>query len=162
MSRFVDYFVICGFDHTQGRPESPKESSSQVIQRFPEKDWPDVPFIQGIDLFCQPNGWKLSTQRQEPTFFMSVLTAVEGNRLYCPCLSFSEVENSGSGMDYSVMFAPKCLVLLSRHDMVESFRSCLKLIYTVYTEGMNGGVDGPIKLETLVGPGAVLLSATKA
>jgi len=147
MSRFVDYFVICGFDHTKGRPES----SSQVIQRFPEKDWPDVPFIQGIDLFCQPNGWKLSTQRQDPTFFMSVLTTVEGTRLYCPCLSFSEVENSGSGMDYSVMFAPKCLVLLSRHDMAEAFRSCLKLLYTAYTEGMTGGGDEPSKLETLVG-----------
>jgi len=151
MSRFVDYFVICGYDHTKGRSGNHKESNSQVIQRFPEKDWPDIPFIHGIDLFCQPNGWLLSTERQEPTFFMSVLTTVEGNRLYCPCLSFSEVENSGSGMDYSVMFAPKCLVLLSRHDMVDSFRSCLKVIYIVYTEGMNGGGDGPIKLETLVG-----------
>jgi hypothetical protein len=52
MSRFVDYFVICGYDHTKGRPGG-RESCSQVIQRFPEKDWPDIPFVHGLDRFCQ-------------------------------------------------------------------------------------------------------------
>ena len=37
MSRIVDYFVICGYDHTKGRSGNHKESNSQVIQRFPEK-----------------------------------------------------------------------------------------------------------------------------
>ena len=89
-SRFVDYFVICGYDHTKGRSGNPKESHSQVIQRFPERDWPDIAFIHGLDLFCQPNGWLLTPERQEPKFFVSILTDAEGNRLYCPCLSFSE------------------------------------------------------------------------
>ena len=88
MSRLVDYIVICGYDHKKVR--STKESCSKLIQRFPEKDWPDVPFIHGLDLFCQPNGWVLSSERQEPRFFISVLTDVEGNRLHCPCLTFSE------------------------------------------------------------------------
>ena len=90
MSRLVDYFVICGYDHTKSRSGNPKESHSQVIQRFPEKDWPDISFIHGLDLFCQPNGWVLTPERQEPKFFVSILTDAEGNRLYCPCLSFSE------------------------------------------------------------------------
>jgi len=192
MSRFVDYFYICGYDHTKGRSGNHKESKSQVIQRFPEKDWPDIPFIHGVELFCQPNGWLLSTERQEPTFFVSVLTDVEGKRLYCPCLSFSEaiskeklgltsvnddIEDDGqqapmsllsirghslprhvvpgvslpTGADDSVMYAPKCLALVSRHDMTESFRNCLGLIYTVYTERMAGPGGEPIRLETLVG-----------
>ena len=90
MSRFVDYFVICGYDHTRGRSGNPKESYSQVVQRFPEKDWPDISFIHGLDLFCQPNGWTLSQEKQEPKFFVSILTDDKGNRLYCPCLTFSE------------------------------------------------------------------------
>merc|ERR1719481_1762432 len=41
-------------------------------------------------MFCQPDGWHLTPERQEPKFFMPVLTDVEGKRLYCPCLTFSE------------------------------------------------------------------------
>ena len=193
MSRFVDYFVICGFDHTKGRTQgNMKESQSQVIQRFPEKDWPDISFIHGLDLFCQPNGWILTTERQEPRFFVSILTDAEGTRLYCPCLTFSEAvakdklglnavdedveEEQVSGPmsivtvrastlprhvvpgvslptnpDDSVMYAPKCLALVSKHDMTETFRNCLGLLYTVYTERMVGAGGEPIKLETLVG-----------
>ena len=89
MARFVDYFVISGYDHTRGHGGG-RDSCSQVVQRFPEKDWPDIPFVHGLDRFCQPNGWVLSPERQEPQFFISILTDVEGKRLYCPCLSFSE------------------------------------------------------------------------
>ena len=61
-----------------------------MIQRFPEKDWPDIPFVHGLYLFCQPYGRLLSLERQEPTFFVSILTDVEGQRLYCPVLTFNE------------------------------------------------------------------------
>ena len=192
MARFVDYFVVCGYDDSKGRSGNSKESFSQVLQRFPERDWPDIPFIHGLDLFCQPNGWVLTPERQEPKFFVSVLTDAEGNRLYCPCFTFSEAiskdqvslhvvdedvetETPGgptsivtmrgstlprhvvpgvslpTGGDDSIMFAPKCLALISKHDMTETFRNCLGLIYTVYTERMVGGGGEPIRLETLVG-----------
>ena len=193
MSRFVDYFVICGYDQTKGRTGNPKESHSQVIQRFPERDWPDIPFIHGLDLFCQPHGWLLTPERQEPKFFVSILTDAEGNRLYCPCLTFSEAiakdklglvsvdedaEDDGghvsgplslvtvrgstlprhvvpgvslpTSQDEGVMFAPKCLALVSKHDMTETFRNCLGLIYTVYTERIAGPGGEPVRLETLV------------
>jgi len=92
MSRLADYFFVCGYDQRKGGggAANPKESLSRVIQRFPERDWPDIPFIHGIDLFCQPAGWTLSAERQEPRFFILVLTDVEGKRLFCPCLTFSE------------------------------------------------------------------------
>ena len=88
MSRLVDYFLICGYDHSKIRNKN--ESSSRVVQRFPEKDWPDVPFLAGMDLFCQPNGWSLSPDRQSPKFFVLVMTDEGGTRLHCPVLTFSE------------------------------------------------------------------------
>lgn len=88
MSRLADYLLICGYDHTKAH--SPTESSSRVIQRFPCRDWPDVPLMPGLDMFCQPNGWNLSTERQEPKFFVLVMTDAEGGRIYCPVLTFSE------------------------------------------------------------------------
>ena len=82
MSRLVDYFVICGYDHTDG-------GRGRVLQRFPASDQEDAPFIHGLDLFCQPSGWVLAPDRQETKFFMPILTDSEGDRRYCPCLSFS-------------------------------------------------------------------------
>lgn len=118
------------------------------MQRFPEKDWPDTPFIDGIEWFCQPQGWALSTEKQEPQFFVSVLTDIDAQHHYCACLCFNETvaitpskpvddeEESlglGSGaalilsgppaiLHHSVMYAPKCLVLVSRLNYVETFR----------------------------------------
>ena len=51
----------------------------------------------------------------------------------------------------TILFAPKCLVLISRHDFPETFRNVLGVIYTVYSESMVGAGGEKIKLETLVG-----------
>ncbi|XP_060530285.1 myotubularin-related protein 13 isoform X2 [Cylas formicarius] len=161
MSRLADYFVVVGYDHK-------KERNGIILQRFPDKDWPDTPFIEGIEWFCQPQGWTLSTERQEPRFFVSVLTDIDANRHYCACLCFNETvsitpskpvdeeEDTIEGDTslrpiipsvslHSIMYAPKCLVLVSRLDYIETFRNCLGIIYCVYVENM------PIPLETLVG-----------
>lgn len=167
MSRLADYFVVVGFDHEKERSG---KSTGIIVQRFPEHDWDDTPFIDGIEWFCQPQGWALSSERQEPRFFVSVLTDIDANRHYCACLCFNEtvsitpskpvdeeedtVESDGSPSNlparsvthhHSIMYAPKCLVLVSRLDYIETFRNCLGVIYTVYIENL------PIPLETLVG-----------
>ncbi|KAG5884190.1 hypothetical protein JTB14_020713 [Gonioctena quinquepunctata] len=165
MSRLADYFVLVGYDHEKERSGI---SSGLILQRFPEKDWPDTPFIDGIEWFCQPQGWTLSTERQEPRFFVSVLTDIDANRHYCACLCFNETvsitpskpvdeeEDAVEGeaplvrpipaiSHHSIMYAPKCLVLVSRLDYIETFRNCLGIIYSVYIENM------PVPLETLVG-----------
>lgn len=79
MSRLADYFVIIGYDHEKERmyhsfqqsfifvwttctkPMDNNEifslywfsgsgkRSGKILQRFPEKDWPDTPFIEGIE-----------------------------------------------------------------------------------------------------------------
>ncbi|KAG1665468.1 Myotubularin-related protein 13 [Nymphon striatum] len=152
-------------------------SFGKILQRFPEKDWNDTPFIEGIELFCQPQGWNLSTERQHPTFFVSVLTDIDANRHYCACLSFNEaiaitpskqpdeedmdieaeavnvirpnnstaVQSVNSTVHHSIMYAPKCLVLVSSLDYFSTFRNCLGVIYSVYVENM------PVSMETLVG-----------
>lgn len=91
------------------------KSNGIILQRFPEHDWDDTPFIVGIEWvnkhvssiayfwsqvqlfsyyrhfqFCQPQGWALSSERQEPRFFVSVLTDIDANRHFCACLCFNE------------------------------------------------------------------------
>lgn len=100
---------------------------------------------------------------------MSVLTNVDGNHYYCAVLSFyekismvpskpvdeeeenlimgkpSQVLASATITHHNIMYAPKCLALVSSLDYSETFKNCLKTIYTVYLEGL------PYMLETLIG-----------
>uniref|UniRef100_A0A8C2G4I6 SET binding factor 1 n=1 Tax=Cyprinus carpio TaxID=7962 RepID=A0A8C2G4I6_CYPCA len=70
------------------------EGQGRILQRFPEKDWEDNPFPQGLELFCQPSGWELDPERKPPSFFVSVLTDINSERHYCACFTFWEsVEN---------------------------------------------------------------------
>uniref|UniRef100_A0A8C3VGN4 SET binding factor 2 n=1 Tax=Catharus ustulatus TaxID=91951 RepID=A0A8C3VGN4_CATUS len=131
-------------------PSGPTEGLGKIIQRFPQKDWEDTPFPQGIELFCQPGGWQLSKERKQPTFFVVVLTDIDSERHYCSCLTFYEAEinlqvrNKNTGRSPAEVFAPKSLVLVSRLDYPEIFRACLGLIYTVYVDSLN------VSLETLI------------
>uniref|UniRef100_A0A663FEN5 SET binding factor 2 n=1 Tax=Aquila chrysaetos chrysaetos TaxID=223781 RepID=A0A663FEN5_AQUCH len=134
----------------------PTEGLGKIIQRFPQKDWEDTPFPQGIELFCQPGGWQLSKERKQPTFFVVVLTDIDSERHYCSCLTFYEAEINLQGtkeiegeeesglIPPAEVFAPKSLVLVSRLDYPEIFRACLGLIYTVYVDSLN------VSLETLI------------
>ncbi|XP_063293932.1 myotubularin-related protein 13 isoform X2 [Pelobates fuscus] len=156
MARLADYFIVVGYDHEK---TGSSEGFGKIIQRFPLTDWSDTPFPQGIELFCQPGGWQLSRERKPPTFFVVVLTDIDSDRHYCACLTFYEAEinlqgtkhqNSDGEEDESGLirpaqvFAPKCLVLVSRLDYAEIFRACLGLLYTVYVDSLN------VPLENLV------------
>ncbi|XP_053304996.1 myotubularin-related protein 13 [Spea bombifrons] len=156
MARLADYFIVVGYDHEK---TGTNEGFGKIIQRFPLADWSDTPFPQGIELFCQPAGWQLSRERKQPTFFVVVLTDIDSDRHYCACLTFYEAEinlqgskgeNSDEEGDESGLirpaqvFAPKCLVLVSRLDYPEIFRACLGLIYTVYVDSLN------VPLENLI------------
>uniref|UniRef100_A0A8C5U306 SET binding factor 2 n=1 Tax=Malurus cyaneus samueli TaxID=2593467 RepID=A0A8C5U306_9PASS len=123
----------------------PTEGLGKIIQRFPQKDWEDTPFPQGIELFCQPGGWQLSKERKQPTFFMVVLTDIDSERHYCSCLTFYEAEINLQGskeiegeeesglIPPAEVFAPKSLVLVSRLDYPEIFRvKYLQMLFTLY------------------------------
>lgn len=76
----------------------------------------------------------MSSQRQQPTFFVSVLTDIDADRHYCSCLTFYEPVAMTLKPDediddqeaiiphHSQMFAPKSLVIITRHDYIETFR----------------------------------------
>ncbi|XP_070199867.1 myotubularin-related protein 13-like isoform X2 [Littorina saxatilis] len=156
MSRLADYFVVVGYDHEKKRSGT---GSGKVLQRFPEKDWDDSPFTIGLELFCQPTGHALSTQQQQPTFYVAVLTDIDADRHYCATFTFYETvamtpskpddvdadDHDATLIHHSLMYAPKSLVLVSRLDYFEAFRNCLGVIYTVHMENLQ------VQIETLVG-----------
>ncbi|XP_048865073.1 myotubularin-related protein 5-like isoform X2 [Brienomyrus brachyistius] len=157
MARLADYFVVVGYEHDK---QGGGDGQGRILQRFPEKDWEDNPFPQGVELFCQPSGWRLVPERLEPSFFAAVLTDINSDRQYCSCFTFweeadgkqaqksllSEGDDDDDGnMRSGRLFAPKSLVLVSRLDHADVFRNCLGLIYTVQTDGVS------VALETLIG-----------
>ncbi|CAO2601261.1 Myotubularin-related protein 5 [Lemmus lemmus] len=169
MARLADYFVLVAFGP---HPRGSGEGQGQILQRFPEKDWEDNPFPQGIELFCQPSGWQLCPERNPPTFFVAVLTDINSERHYCACLTFwepvestqevvctedatekeEEADEGGQARLSSTtpaqpgqLFAPKTLVLVSRLDHTEVFRNSLGLIYAIHVEGLN------VSLENVIG-----------
>ncbi|XP_035280334.1 myotubularin-related protein 5 isoform X2 [Anguilla anguilla] len=158
MARLADYFVVVGYDLDK---RGGSEGQGQILQRFPEKDWEDNPFPQGIELFCQPSGWQLVPERLPPSFFISVLTDINSERHYCACFTFwEEVEDAQPQKSLSSeayedddpglikptqLYAPKSLVLVSRLDHHEVFRNCLGLIHTAHIDGVS------VPMETLIG-----------
>uniref|UniRef100_A0A665UNV7 SET binding factor 2 n=1 Tax=Echeneis naucrates TaxID=173247 RepID=A0A665UNV7_ECHNA len=130
------------------------EGCGRIIQRFPKKDWEGTAFPQGVEMFCQPGGWRLSRDRKAPTFFTVVLTDIDSDRHFCSCLTFYEAEVNLAGMKSNEeaeedgliqpakVFAPKSLILVSRLDYPEIFRGCLGLIYTVYIDSLNFPLEG--------------------
>lgn len=88
-------------------------------------------------------GWALSTQRYQPSFYVAVLTDMDGERHYCAVFTFYEMiamtpskpddeedDQERSIVHHSSMFAPKSLVLVSRHDYFEAFRvkNCMSIL----------------------------------
>ncbi|XP_071393081.1 myotubularin-related protein 5 [Centroberyx affinis] len=159
MARLADYFVVVGYDLDK---RGGNEGQGRILQRFPEKDWEDNPFPQGIELFCQPSGWQLVPDRQPPSFFVAVLTDINSERHYCACFTFwegldnpqlqkaeaseaDEADEEPAVVQPAQVFAPKSLVLVSRLDHTEVFRNCLGLIYTVHVDSLS------VPLETVIG-----------
>ncbi|KAF7212011.1 transcript variant X1 [Nothobranchius furzeri] len=159
MARLADYFIVVGYDQEKA---GSGEGCGKIIQRFPKKDWEGTAFPQGVEMFCQPGGWRLSRERKAPTFFTVVLTDIDSDRHYCSCLTFFEAEVNLQGsksieadgdedeeeteengmIQPAQVFAPKSLILVSRLDYPEIFRGCLGLIYTVHIDSLSFPLDG--------------------
>ncbi|KAL1427201.1 hypothetical protein MTO96_017698 [Rhipicephalus appendiculatus] len=154
MSRLADYFVVVGFDHEKERSGL---SCGRIEQRFPEEDWKDTPFIEGIESFCQPQGWALVTARRQPNFFVAVLTDIDAQRHYCACLAFNEpVALTPAALqrrrpdeededDEQDELAATAAGLNGGWYRDTTFKNCLGIIYTVYIDNL------PVQIETLVG-----------
>lgn len=158
-TRLVDYVAIVGFDFEANQ----RNAKGRILQRFPEKDWPDTSFIEGIEFFCQPLGWEVTTTIQKshkyvPKFFQFVLTDIDVDRHYCACLTFYETvqkqipyeqqqDEQQMALSYqeTILYAPKCIVLISRLDYREVFRNCLSIFYAVHVDNLR------YSLENLIG-----------
>uniref|UniRef100_A0A3P8SPV7 SET binding factor 2 n=1 Tax=Amphiprion percula TaxID=161767 RepID=A0A3P8SPV7_AMPPE len=155
LSSLMGFFIVIGGIFVFLSPAS-GEGCGKIIQRFPKKDWEGTAFPQGVEMFCQPGGWRLSRERKAPTFFTVVLTDIDSDRHYCSCLTFYEAEVNlqadGDEEDEeeeedgliqpAQVFAPKSLILVSRLDYPEIFRGCLGLIYTVYIDSLSFPLEG--------------------
>ena len=53
--------------------------------------------------------------------------------------------------DSNLLFAPKCLLLISRHDDPDLLRNVLGVVYTTYSECLVGVGGERVRLETVVG-----------
>uniref|UniRef100_A0A3B5A7L6 SET binding factor 2 n=1 Tax=Stegastes partitus TaxID=144197 RepID=A0A3B5A7L6_9TELE len=150
LSSLMGFFIAIGGGEPSG------EGCGKIIQRFPKKDWEGTAFPQGVEMFCQPGGWRLSRERKAPTFFTVVLTDIDSDRHYCSCLTFyeaevnlqvrprhEEAEEEEDGLiQPAQVFAPKSLILVSRLDYPEIFRGCLGLIYTVHIDSLSFPLEG--------------------
>ncbi|NXQ80113.1 MTMR5 protein, partial [Nyctibius grandis] len=138
------------------------DGQGQILQRFPEKDWEDNPFPQGIELFCQPSGWQLFTERNPPTFFVAVLTDINSERHYCACFTFWEAVESAQVLRVwcQALGAPPCgrapnwraappvhICIPPWCSAVPCFplQNSLGLIYTIYVDGLS------VSLENVIG-----------
>uniref|UniRef100_A0A672LLP4 SET binding factor 2 n=1 Tax=Sinocyclocheilus grahami TaxID=75366 RepID=A0A672LLP4_SINGR len=123
MARLADYFIVVGYDQDKA---GSGEGCGKIIQRFPKKDWDGTAFPQGVEMFCQPGGWRLSRERKLPTFFTVVLTDIDSERHFCSCLTFFEAE-----VNLQVRLRP-CFYC----------KGCLGLIYTVYIDSLSVPLEG--------------------
>jgi myotubularin-related protein 5/13 len=180
---------------------------AKIIQRFPKYSTDNQDeFDSNIHCFCQPHrGWSLYKKQEPPTFFVSVLTDIKGQRRYCATLTFLEPykpsnklgsvnrnsqnsstnnfndqddfdscceEHDDLSTDYSnkrnaiadlnslitasknspiepcKLYSAKSLVLISRLDYIDLFKSCLSLIYACYVDKRHN-TDNKL-LETIV------------
>jgi len=155
-TRLVDYVAVVGFDFEANQ----RNAKGRILQRFPQKDWPDTSFIEGIEFFCQPLGWELTaapeqSRKHVPKFFQFVLTDIDVDRHYCACLTFYEAVQKQTQQKQhqeqqlqqyqDILYAPKCIVLISRLDYREVFKNCLSIFYSVHVDNLD------FQLETLIG-----------
>uniref|UniRef100_A0A8D2P591 SET binding factor 1 n=1 Tax=Zosterops lateralis melanops TaxID=1220523 RepID=A0A8D2P591_ZOSLA len=131
---------ISGKEVLPGEKPELGDGQGQILQRFPEKDWEDNPFPQGIELFCQPSGWQLFPERNPPTFFVAVLTDINSERHYCACFTFWEAVESPQGQ---ALECPQLLALLIR--AVVSLENVIGNLLTC-TIPITGGAQRTISL----------------
>uniref|UniRef100_A0A671Y2J1 SET binding factor 1 n=1 Tax=Sparus aurata TaxID=8175 RepID=A0A671Y2J1_SPAAU len=103
------------------------EGQGRILQRFPEKDWEDSPFPQGIELFCQPSGWQLVPERQPASFFVAVLTDINSERHSCACFTFWEGLDNSQVRQMSPVQCLHCCWCNSDVTVVISLLLCVQL-----------------------------------
>ncbi|KAJ0037018.1 hypothetical protein NL108_014354, partial [Boleophthalmus pectinirostris] len=144
------------------------EGQGRILQRFPEKDWEDSPFPQGIELVRTPLVMCVVVCVLWFCVFVCCVVCVCCVLCVCVCVCVccvcvvcvlcvcvqlqkcesreaDEADEDPQVSHTERLFGPKSLVLVSRLDHTEVFRNCLSLVYTVHVERLS------VPLETVVG-----------
>jgi len=96
LNRLVDYFLVVGLNDDK-EPElegffgdgTPVFKPS-LIDRYPTKDYEDIPFPPGVEIFCIPAGITPVASIKLPKFHHFAMTLGNGDRLHGTCLRFYE------------------------------------------------------------------------
>lgn len=136
-----------------------------ILYKFPDKEHPDVPFPTEVASFGLPMGaviesWPLraSTSKSSPhlefnTFVLNVNSndGIIMEKVYGSCIIFYEnfdqsklndeqlklLELNGPEDKSRTLHSNKCLILLSRHPLFETYRNFLLFLYDKYTKKAN-------------------------
>lgn len=123
--------------------------TTHVIDRYPLKDRDDIAFPEGIFVFCQPGGLRITDHSLSPSFHSFVHTSENGARVFGCCLTIYEKLDSkqkqilkerfpsccgldllddGSSCKY---YLPKCLCVTSTWPFVSELREILCQVYRI-------------------------------
>lgn len=104
-----------------------------LLEHFPREKHADLP-LQAVELFCFPDGMKLTRAPAPLQVFSFVLTTDTGTRTYCSTLVFSEIASPDFlkmmklPLDKPVYWQ-KALNLVSKWPYLEQFEAALREIY---------------------------------
>lgn len=95
LNRLVDYFLVVGLSEDHELDVLVKEDGRtlykpHLIDRYPPKDYEDIPFPPGIEIFGIPGGIAPKESIELPKFHHFAATLGNGDRLYGTCLRFDE------------------------------------------------------------------------
>ena len=134
----------------------------RITDRYPISDRDDIPFPEGVHLFCAPSGLKLKRGYHRPTFHSFVHTSENGTRLLGSCLTFYEPLNANqiqqlqslcshsTGFEGAVesidnkWWIPRCLCLISQWQFAHAFKQVLCQLYLMSFETL------PLPLERYI------------
>jgi myotubularin-related protein 5/13 len=169
MGRLAEYFCVIGVKDKTNLYDG-KVLEGCVIQKFPENEWKSSPCPPSLELFCQPAGWYCSKEQSPPTFYVAILTDVEGKGSYLACLNFHEaiqqevvapqtnnggvasLQDDGIGVDectgtektYETFHVPMCLCIVSREKHYKTLKDCLTTLFYAHLNGQKELVENII------------------
>lgn len=157
--RVADYFAVVGAgdklipsqincQNTDTKDPLKTVFSATVTDRYPLIDRANVPFPDGVALFCFPNGIELQTECKNPLFYSFVHTSELGFHMMGCCLLFYEpitneqcksisaVDESLSpeeriSKNYEGYYVPRCLCIISHWPFILSFKKILCQLYRI-------------------------------
>ena len=105
----------------------------EILDRYPPKDRPEIPFTSYISSFCFPSGISLHRNYQTPQSFGFILTDNMGKRTYGTCLFFDEEPGRSlkrklrraNVEKFEEVWTQKAIIIMSSFSFMDSFKLVL-------------------------------------